>query len=60
MTERGGTCPDCSKPKSTKYVALLPITRKGKTIQPHRYAVCTGCYRKQFAVKYGKKVKCPV
>ncbi len=58
-TERGTPCP-CCKIGKTQYVALVPITRDGVTLQPHEYSVCAECYRKQWEMTYGKEEECPV
>ncbi len=59
-TTRKGICPGCGTEKSTEYVALIPITRKGKSLQPHKYSVCPDCYRAQFKMVYGEEEECPV
>ena len=59
-TTRETTCPVCGAEESTEYVALLPITREGENLEPHRYSVCPGCYIDQWAMLYGKDVPCPI
>lgn len=54
-TVKGETCRVCGKGK-TRYVALTPF----KDTSPHRYAVCIGCYRMQWAEVYGEDNPCPV
>lgn len=56
MTEYGVPCPACDGKEKTKYVALLPLE---DGTPPHRYAIGTACYRKQWKEVYPKE-KCPV
>lgn len=58
-TQQGIPCPTCSgKTKGeTEYVALVKNEVTGE--EPHRYAVCAGCFRKQFEV-VNPGVKCPI
>jgi hypothetical protein len=53
-TRAGIPCPDCKGNEKTVYQALV-ADKEGR-----RYAVGPKCYRKQWAKKYGKDVKCPV
>ncbi len=51
---RDTPCSDCDGKEKTLYVAIV-ANAKGE-----RYAVCVGCYRKQWLAAYGKDEKCPV
>jgi hypothetical protein len=54
-TRRGVPCPTCKgKTKGkTAHVALMPLM-EGNTIvaEPHTYAVCVRCYRRQWKKVY--------
>ena len=58
-TQRGVECPTCTgKTKGkTEYVALVKNESSG--LEAHKYAVCAGCYRKQFAVVQPGE-QCPI